>query len=192
MSNNALMQSQAINQPVQHSGIPHAGPQAVPPVMSSHFPSVGQDIDLRNVVDPRLNRNMDMDMRSMGANPTQMPNVMDQSFMRQQGQQRPIGVTQPFQTDPRQRIDPRVKAQANVMVQQPCAQPQSQAQSQSSQQAPANRIPSGIPSDASDQEKAALIMQVLQLSDEQISMLPPEQRDSILTLKEQIARSAQR
>lgn len=44
---------------------------------------------------------------------------------------------------------------------------------------------------AQDQEKAALIMQVLQLSDQQISMLPPEQRQSILILKEQIARSAQ-
>ncbi|GBL95731.1 Cleavage stimulation factor subunit 2 [Araneus ventricosus] len=40
-----------------------------------------------------------------------------------------------------------------------------------------------------DQEKAALIMQVLQLSDEQIAMLPPEQRQSIIVLKEQIARS---
>ncbi|XP_035232970.1 cleavage stimulation factor subunit 2-like [Stegodyphus dumicola] len=40
-----------------------------------------------------------------------------------------------------------------------------------------------------DQEKAALIMQVLQLSDQQIAMLPPEQRQSILVLKEQIARS---
>lgn len=42
-----------------------------------------------------------------------------------------------------------------------------------------------------DQEKAALIMQVLQLSDQQIAMLPPEQRQSIMILKEQIARSAQ-
>ncbi|KZC09449.1 PREDICTED: cleavage stimulation factor subunit 2 isoform X2 [Dufourea novaeangliae] len=49
-----------------------------------------------------------------------------------------------------------------------------------------------IPSGASDQEKAALIMQVLQLSDEQIAMLPPEQRQSILVLKEQIAKSTQR
>lgn len=40
--------------------------------------------------------------------------------------------------------------------------------------------------------QAALIMQVLQLSDEQISMLPPEQRQSILVLKEQIAKSTQR
>ncbi|GIY96373.1 hypothetical protein CEXT_349891, partial [Caerostris extrusa] len=30
---------------------------------------------------------------------------------------------------------------------------------------------------------AALIMQVLQLSEEQIAMLPPEQRESIIVLK---------
>ncbi|XP_050100332.1 cleavage stimulation factor subunit 2-like [Anopheles aquasalis] len=48
-----------------------------------------------------------------------------------------------------------------------------------------------LPSDATDQEKAALIMQVLQLSDEQINLLPPEQRNSILVLKEQIVRSTQ-
>lgn len=42
-----------------------------------------------------------------------------------------------------------------------------------------------------DQEKAALIMQVLQLTDQQIAMLPPEQRQSIMVLKEQIARSQQ-
>lgn len=87
-------------------------------------------------------------------------------------------VSAPFQTDPRQRMDPRVKAQA------PSA-PALQTQLP-------NRIPTGIPNDASDQEKAALIMQVLQLSDEQIAMLPPEQRSSILVLKEQIAKSTQR
>ena len=37
--------------------------------------------------------------------------------------------------------------------------------------------------------KAALIMQVLSLSDEQIQMLPPDQRNSILKLKEQISQS---
>ncbi|KAL3189341.1 hypothetical protein MRX96_002658 [Rhipicephalus microplus] len=40
-------------------------------------------------------------------------------------------------------------------------------------------------------EKAALIMQVLQLSDQQIALLPPDQRQSIMVLKEQIARSTQ-
>ena len=37
-----------------------------------------------------------------------------------------------------------------------------------------------------DPEKAQLIMQVLKLSDEQISMLPADQRASILELKKQI------
>lgn len=41
----------------------------------------------------------------------------------------------------------------------------------------------------SEQEKAALIMQVLQLTDEQINQLPPEQRHSIMVLKQQIAAS---
>lgn len=40
--------------------------------------------------------------------------------------------------------------------------------------------------------QAALIMQVLQLTDEQIAVLPAEQRQSILVLKEQIAKSAKR
>ncbi|KAJ8027112.1 Cleavage stimulation factor subunit 2 [Holothuria leucospilota] len=40
-----------------------------------------------------------------------------------------------------------------------------------------------------DQEKAALIMQVLGLSNEQINSLPSDQRQSILLLKEQLARS---
>ncbi|XP_029626987.1 cleavage stimulation factor subunit 2 isoform X3 [Salmo trutta] len=40
-----------------------------------------------------------------------------------------------------------------------------------------------------DHEKAALIMQVLQLTPEQIAMLPPEQRQSILVLKEQILKT---
>lgn len=38
-----------------------------------------------------------------------------------------------------------------------------------------------------DKEKAALIMQVLQLSDEQVAQLPAEQRHSITVLKQQIA-----
>ena len=37
--------------------------------------------------------------------------------------------------------------------------------------------------------KAALIMQVLQLTDQQINQLPPEQRQSILVLKEQLSKN---
>jgi len=43
-----------------------------------------------------------------------------------------------------------------------------------------------------DPEKAALIMQVLQLTDEQIAVLPPEQRQSIMVLKEQISQNPTR
>ena len=50
----------------------------------------------------------------------------------------------------------------------------------------------GLGPGATDKEKANLIMQVLQLSDEQISVLPAEQRQSILALKEQIAKSTGR
>ncbi|XP_071522094.1 uncharacterized protein CstF64 isoform X2 [Panulirus ornatus] len=56
---------------------------------------------------------------------------------------------------------------------------------------PPSGAPPSLPASLAgqDQEKASLIMQVLQLSDEQIKMLPPEQRASILQLKEQIQRS---
>ncbi|XP_065838170.1 cleavage stimulation factor subunit 2-like [Oscarella lobularis] len=43
--------------------------------------------------------------------------------------------------------------------------------------------------ESGEQEKAALIMQVLSLSDEQIASLPLDQRQSIISLKTQIARS---
>lgn len=41
-----------------------------------------------------------------------------------------------------------------------------------------------------EDEKTAVLMQVLQLSEEQIAMLPAEQRQSIQILREQIARSS--
>ncbi len=53
----------------------------------------------------------------------------------------------------------------------------------------ASNAPHGIPPHLanSDPDKAQLIMQVLQLTDAQIAMLPAEQRASILELKKQIA-----
>ncbi|XP_045482964.1 cleavage stimulation factor subunit 2 [Harmonia axyridis] len=108
----------------------------------------------------------------------------------------------PFINDPRQtaRVDPRQKA-APLQNPQP-VRPPTQIPPQAPQPvpprpvaAPASMAAAGAnigPAGASDQEKAALIMQVLQLSDEQIAMLPMEQRSSILLLKEQIAKSANR
>lgn len=166
--------------------VPQPIPLPVPAPQPISIPAPFQDVDLRNVdhriVDPRLNRNavpaplqplsMDLDMRVM-PNPVAVGMEINNFPPRgvpapQQPPQRPV---QPFQTDPRQRpADPRQKAA-------PVAPPALQ------------RGSSIIPDSASDAEKAALIMQVLQLSDEQIAMLPPEQRTSILVLKEQIAKS---
>lgn len=56
------MMGQSMPQPVNNAINPMTG-------MPNHFPSINQDIDLRSVVDPRLNRNMDLDMRSMPGNP---------------------------------------------------------------------------------------------------------------------------
>jgi cleavage stimulation factor subunit 2 len=139
----------------------------------------GQDTDLRSA-DPRLNRatqqhssaSMDMDMRSMSMpNQIQIPMAFDQ----RPAQTAPSVATRQFPADPRQRAsetrDPRQKAQQSTNLL-------------------AAQIHRGIQNDASDQEKAQLIMQVLKLTDEQIAILPQEQRASILVLKEQIAKSA--
>lgn len=174
--------------------------------MSNNFPQnnpLNQDIDLRSI-DPRMSRNIDHDMRSLQQNamPQNMPmqnQIVDPGFQRSQRQ---------FPVDPRQRADPRTgKSHAQPVPPPPSMHPSPQQQPSSNQQQPPpqlvsqvqppqqqnrQQLPSGIPNDASDQEKAALIMQVLQLSDEQIAMLPPEQRASILVLKEQIAKSTGR
>lgn len=142
-------------------------------------PSFGQDTDLRSVdprlVDPRRQQisggSMDLDMRMM---PNQMP-IMGMNY----DQRSSAPPQRQFPSDPRQRggndpRDPRQKVQ------------QQQSSSLAAQ------LHRGISNDASDQDKAALIMQVLKLTDEQIAILPPEQRASILVLKEQIAKSANR
>ncbi|XP_077297661.1 cleavage stimulation factor subunit 2 CstF64 [Arctopsyche grandis] len=161
-------------------------PPAVLPVVTQPFPGSGiQDVDLRsldsirmNAGDPRLMSQratvpaLDQDMRSLQPPP---PSQND-NFSRDPR----TTMSMPYPSDPRQRpADPRQAAKIPGPV-PPVSQP-------------AHRPPiTGIPTGASDQEKAALIMQVLQLSDEQIAMLPPEQRTSILVLKEQIAKSTQR
>lgn len=187
--------------------MPVPAPQLVSPVvLASNFPSTGQDIDLRNVIDPRMGRNMDQDMRNINMPvPGPIMNPFDAVPQRNQQQQRPNLQQQQqqqqptFQSDPRQRpADPRVKQHQQQQQQPPAVAHQmpihlpTQQQQQQILAASQNRLPAGIPNNASDQEKAALIMQVLQLSDDQISMLPPEQRASILVLKEQIAKSTQR
>ncbi|KAH8418027.1 hypothetical protein KR222_010639 [Zaprionus bogoriensis] len=177
------------------------------------------DIDLRMGpggpvnMDPRMiSRNLDQDMRQV---PGPMPNPVPPPLLdprtraqmqpQQQQQQGPPVAPIPYPSDPRQRpMDPRlrgampqgpVQAQQQQQQQQPPPQAQVQQSVTQQQQSAALQLQSRLgahgvlPSDASDQEKAALIMQVLQLSDDQIAQLPPEQRASILVLKEQIAKT---
>ncbi|XP_030371220.1 cleavage stimulation factor subunit 2 isoform X2 [Scaptodrosophila lebanonensis] len=184
------------------------GPMQPMPVPGPNFNSMHpNDIDLRMVssgpIDPRImQRNLDQDMRQAMPNPVPPP-LMDPRARAQMPPQPPqgppAGAPAPYPSDPRQRpMDPRLRGAMppgpvqqqppSAAVQTPSQQQQSAAQQLQSRLG-ANCV---LPSDASDQEKAALIMQVLQLSDEQIAQLPPEQRASILVLKEQIAKSTQR
>ncbi|XP_050349170.1 cleavage stimulation factor subunit 2 tau variant isoform X2 [Nymphalis io] len=141
----------------------------------------GMDVDLRSTRAPAPL--LDQDMRSLPPMPHPVPPpaphppAQDTSFQRDPR----LASMQTFNSDPRVRPnDPRTQPKM-PQQQMPPGMP-SMAQARTIQ---------GIPSGASDQEKAALIMQVLQLSDEQIALLPPEQRASILMLKEQIAKSTQ-
>ncbi|KAH8310226.1 hypothetical protein KR044_000129 [Drosophila immigrans] len=195
-----------------------AGPMQNMPVTGPNFNNMhSNDIDLRMVpgvggggpvnMDPRmLARSMDQDMRQV---PGPMPNPVPPPLMdprtraqmqpQQQQQQGPPAAPIPYPSDPRQRpMDPRLRGAmppgpGPVQQQQP--PPQQVPQVTQQQQSAALQLQSRLgahgvlPSDASDQEKAALIMQVLQLSDDQIAQLPPEQRASILVLKEQIAKT---
>lgn len=159
-----------------------SAPMPVPPVpiatpAAANFP-MGHDTDLRGDIrgDPRIPRQMapmgDQDMRMQPAPAMDFNRsapVRGQFDPRNEMRGDPRG-------DPRQRplpVDPR--------------------QNKAPTASQLNQIRGGgLPSDASEQEKAALIMQVLALSDEQIALLPSEQRNSILVLKEQLAKSAQR
>ncbi|BES91969.1 cleavage stimulation factor [Nesidiocoris tenuis] len=165
-------------------------PGAPAPLVPPHFPSVGMDLDMRSL-DPR---GAAVPIRGPVAPPPAVP-------PQDQDHRIPPMVPAPVQSvpfppdhrDPRYSRDPRA---GNVP--RPGPTPPVQAPRPVAPPLPQGALtiqptlPTGIPSGASDQEKAALIMQVLQLSDEQIAMLPPEQRQSILVLKEQIAKSTQR
>lgn len=178
--------------PVRNDFIPVQNIPPQVPVFSA------QDVDLRALdaprpIDPRLARGGmgDQDMRPTipnvpGLIPNNFPPV--DSFVRD-----PRSTINSFNADPRQRpVDPRQQKPAPIIP--PVVAPTRPVVAP--QPVPMPRVPAGMSPNigaagASDQEKAALIMQVLQLSEEQIAMLPPEQRTSILVLKEQIAKSTQ-
>ncbi|XP_060525560.1 cleavage stimulation factor subunit 2 isoform X2 [Cylas formicarius] len=202
-----------INSQFQQAPVPVAPPrqefQPVPaPIMhpNAHNAPVftGQDVDLRSIdpratTDVRMNRMADQDMRQLPPQTAQLPNpvppAVSENFQRD-----PRMTPTVFPTDPRQatRADPRQKPiPTPVQGPQQSIRPVNAAPVAPPVAGPTPPRPSmpaaagAMPPGATDQEKAALIMQVLQLSDEQIAMLPPEQRNSILVLKEQIAKSAQ-
>ncbi|GBP68388.1 Cleavage stimulation factor subunit 2 [Eumeta japonica] len=163
--------------------VPHLIKSRAPSTMRYTFTCIGaQDVDLRGRgVPPPL---LDQDMRSLppaAPHPVPAPiphNVENNAYPRDPR----LSSQTAYSGDPRLRpSDPRTLPKP----------PQQQVPAGMPNAAQARTI-QGIPSGASDQEKAALIMQVLQLSDEQIALLPPEQRASILMLKEQIAKSTQR
>ncbi len=87
-------------------------------------------------------------------------------------------------------IDPRYQPNIQPRIAMPPTAQMSPGQATGQQNSPGTATSSGGSITSVDQEKAALIMQVLQLRDDQIAMLPPEQRQSIIMLKEQIAQSA--
>ncbi|XP_071453754.1 cleavage stimulation factor subunit 2 isoform X2 [Hetaerina americana] len=182
---------------------------AVPPVPApARIPTaVAQDLDLRQM-DPRA-MIMDQDLRALhpvvaspipvapplppvGIRDPREREILTDHFPRDPRNAAAIAPDRFPVRDPRpqaspayveQRSDPRSKAVPPPISRDPVPPP-----------GPTRPImPSSISTGgATDQEKAALIMQVLKLSDDQISMLPPEQRQSILVLKEQIAKSTQR
>ncbi|GJQ82070.1 putative nucleic acid binding protein [Trypoxylus dichotomus] len=159
----------------------------------------GQDVDLRSLdlrnTDPRMTRSIgDQDMRTL---PGQLPNPLPpvgEAYNRDPRNNYPNDPRQQPRSDPRQKpIPPPVQNTATPAVRpQPVPAPVGVPPPQAPFRGSSGMSPNIGPSGASDQEKAALIMQVLQLSDEQIGLLPPEQRNSILVLKEQIAKSTQR
>lgn len=168
-----VLTSQSTPQNVQ--SMLNVAPSIVPPMPVGN--AFNQDTDLRSV-DPRLNRavvppttGMDMDLRMNTGG-------MDMAYQRNV---QPAPVKPSFQTDPRQQRSQDPRQQKSNTSAPPAQFPRATNPTTN---------PGIIPSDASDNEKTALIMQVLKLTDEQIAVLPMEQRASILALKEQIAKSA--
>ncbi|XP_054268406.1 cleavage stimulation factor subunit 2-like [Macrosteles quadrilineatus] len=169
-------------------------PPQVPPQIPPHVPQMpamppqqfggSGDLDMR-AMDPRMARSMgDQDLR-MPPQQYPPPPPPDHFARDPRG-----GMGERFQRDPRANVPPPGMPPGvprPVMPPGPVPQPVS-----APNLGPRGPLAANIGGAATDQEKAALIMQVLQLSDDQIAMLPPEQRQSILVLKEQIAKSTQR
>jgi len=148
------------------------------PRMDMHGPNI-MDMPPRPGMDfPGSRPNMDIGMHRMGQEsgrlPYNAPNV-----------ERDDGRGPP--RDPRSR-DPRDRGGSAGPNNRGVPAPGGSSQTLRPPSASGGRGPPQLPPHlaGADPEKAALIMQVLQLTDEQIAVLPAEQRQSIMVLKEQI------
>ncbi|EEB16852.1 A-kinase anchor protein, putative [Pediculus humanus corporis] len=209
-----------INLPVDSKG--PQPPVVRPEFASQAQHNTGKLFAVERPVDPRVARssNADTDLRIPFTAPVPvpaphpvMPPIQNQHFApapdmilrdpRQAGVPVPMPVAPPRDPRAAANLDPRTPAvdpRSGVSINTPTPPPRQPAPvpvpnpsgTISQRPTPGGMPPNALSNAVSDQEKAALIMQVLQLSDEQIAMLPPEQRQSILVLKEQIAKSTQR
>lgn len=171
------------------------------------LPNIG-DRDMRAppvMLDKDMRQPMgDQDFRTLGI-PTAIPESrpFDPRFRNMQGPERStisgFDRPRPAAVDPRTAYDPR-NAGGPSRVEDPRKASAAAATLNSRLTAAGNALQDlnpNMPHSAmgsagmipDEQEKAALIMQVLQLTDQQIAALPPEQRQSIMVLKEQLARS---
>ncbi|XP_065208045.1 cleavage stimulation factor subunit 2-like [Planococcus citri] len=194
------------------SSMPSIQPPPLPPMVSS------QDMDMRTPDLSMSNRFNDQDLRIPPMPPFPQPEMFKRD-PRLQNQQMPDGIDmrQPFPgLVPPPGMIPPPNIPLGLMQSMPGGMPvlppnmprmmpppgpmpplsrptQPHSGSSSTSVTSGSGIkPPSLPTGGSDSEKAALIMQVLQLTDEQIALLPVEQRQSILVLKEQIAKSAKR
>ncbi|CAG0886175.1 unnamed protein product [Cyprideis torosa] len=156
----------------RHLGVPVA--PVPPPTAGSSIPGLSGDVDMRGTVappppsrplDPRLRENS---RPSMPADPrlaARQPQVASRELPQAKLQ------------------DPRLARSTEGPPRDP------RLQSSGAPMDPRLRNAAGSNSGTSDDEKAKLISQVMNLTDHQISLLPVEQRQSILLLRDQISKS---
>lgn len=197
--------------PPQGSTAPATVPTSQPPIMQQSQP----DMSMPGMRGPAPNMMGGPPGPAPGPMMVAPPRPMGATVGPRPGPQFPTGVPQgpPQQRpdftrdprdprgDPRDHRDPRMMGQGDPRGMPPGSRagppvtslPQgAMAAAMNPGQGAMNALPGmgGGPVNAQDQEKANLIMQVLQLTDQQIAMLPPDQRQSILILKEQIQKNA--
>jgi len=177
-------------------GGPHPGPFNQPPAMDNQMGHMRRDEEMRPgppMFDDRMPRVSDERVQDMRASMGMQPGN-DMRGPQPQDMRDPRAPLPPDTRDPRFR--PQGMGQDGPPVGHPPPpnqhnRPPTSGSGNMPQFPPALAGltgPSG-PNGPTEEEKARLIMQVLNLTEEQIRMLPEEQRESIRLLKNQIAQS---